>query len=169
MTYKILPGTPLFDSIQELKRVGIEADKAAEKWIIDFFGEFKKYVMPYGNVWGGISAVALPEKPVGWKDYSRNYPGWFAPKAINKGILAEWTMLPRVKDVEMKTLLRYRNYSGAKGDGQFGMLLSVMPGLVITDDYVLVETSSVAKDYVPVEGMVEILHSEFLELSRIEY
>jgi hypothetical protein len=169
MKYKILPGTPLFDSIQELKRFGIEADKSAEKWIIDFFGEFKKYVMPYGNTWGGISAVVLDQKPEGWRIHGDKWNSCFAPKAVNKKIWAEWAALPCVKDSEIKTLLNYGTYSGVKSGGGMGIIWSTMPGLVIANDYVLVEASEIAKAYTPVDGMVEILGSEFLELSRIAH
>lgn len=166
MKYKVLPESSLFSDIQELRRRGIESDKAAEKWIIDFFGEFKKYVMPCGNIWGGIEAVELPRKPDGWKVYGDSWSGCFAPKAVNKKIWREWRELPRVRTGEMKALLNYGNYSGPNPNGGFGLVWSSFPGLTISDSIILVETSEVAKAYVPVEGMVEILGSEFLELQK---
>ncbi len=158
MKYKILPGCELFDKIQEINTRRIAASMSAKSWITNHFGESKPYSKPDWSMGGGISDIQLNHKPEGWKQVGDKWQSFFTPKANQKKILDEWRALPVVRNDEIKTLLNYGNYYGAKNGG---LVWNTMPGLLITKDVILVDCSEVATDYIPVEGMEEILVSEF--------
>ena len=158
MKFKILPGSKLFDDLQELVKRGRECNTASKAWIDQNFPECKRHCSPYNCIFGGISALELDHKPTGWMVYGKAWQGLYTPKASQKKLWAEWAKLPVVKEIELKDLLGYGNYSGAK-DG--GIAWSTMPAFVPTPDFILIQTSEVATTYVPKPGMIEILESEY--------
>lgn len=169
MNFKIIPGSQLFDDCHQLYTKGKECRSKAIKWIENYFGEKKRYSIPIHSLWGGLSGVELDQKPEGWKKVGKSYQKLFAPKVNNKAIQKEWDELPFVKKSEIKELLNYGNYSGMS-DGV--LVWNNLPEIIFSDNLILIKTSSVAKSYTPVSGMVEILGSEYNSLnnkiSRIE-
>lgn len=158
MKYKILPNTHLFQALTEIRQRGLQADNAAIEWVTNYFGENKPRVSPNHAAWGGLVAIELDHKPDGWKRVGQDWQRLYAPKATQKQIYKEWDALPVVTNNEVKDMLNYGSYVGMK-DGR--LTSNTMPGLVFSDDYILIETSCLALTYVPVDGMIEILESEF--------
>ena len=163
MKYKITPESnkDLFDKITALFKRGEECNKAANDWIINHFGEFKPYAIPYSSMFGGILAVRLDKKPDGWRVEGKDWQNLFAPKANNKKVLAELKQLPMVKSDELKELLSYKNYSGPSSN-RFGFTMNSRPGVIVEDEYILLDASNQWK---PIAGVVEILESEYNMLS----
>lgn len=164
MYYKILPESALFKKMWEVFERGKAADKAAKKWIKNQFGEFKSYAPKRNAVWGGIDAIQFESKPEGWKQVGKKYQQLYYPTVRLKKLINELEDLPAVQNKEIKDLLNYGNYSGAAGGG---LVWNSMPGIIISKDYILIAASEVADDYKPVDGMTEILFSEYHQLRKV--
>lgn len=158
MNYKVNKGTELFDKLKAIEQRVKECNQAAKQWVENNFDEGTKYAQSGYLLAGGLAGVKLDEKPKGYKSVGPSWRNLYAPYARNKKVSQEWAELPTMKKKEIKDVLNYSGYTGVRGDT---MVLNEMPGLFFYDDVILIEASEYATSYKPVEGMVEILRSEF--------
>ena len=164
MKYKITPESnkDLFDKLTEIFERGKTCDQAADQWIIKEFGEYKNHGSPHSALFGGVVFVELKEKPEGWKVEGKDWQRFYSPLAKNKRVWAELSRLPKVLNSELKELLEYGNYTDTAQNG-FGFTMSTRPGITICKEFCLIDAS---KKYQPLEGMIEIIESEFDRLSE---
>lgn len=164
MKFKILPGSELFDQLQEIYRRGLEAKVITVRFLEEMFPHNQKYVARDG-CFGGIDCIHFDKKPDGWKQVGESWQRLYAPKASEKALIRAFSALPVVKKDEIKAAIGYGNYAGMSNGN---LVWSSNVGFVFSDDFILIETSSVANEYVPKPEMIEILESEFLHLKEIE-
>lgn len=163
MHYKIESGSELYERMMQLQEECKEANKVCQDYVNKTYGDETKWASDNYCIGGGLKAVQLDEKPEGYKSVGDSWQHLFQPYARNKKAWKEWDALPKVKQDELKSLLNYGNYSGAK---QGGFMMSTLPNVYWKEDFILVKCAEFATSYEPVEGMTEILASEFNELNK---
>lgn len=165
MKFKVIPGNELFDKFQKIRKDWTSANEAAGEWIEKNFGEDIKWAGKLGVLGGGIGGINFDKKPDGFCHVGKKWHMLFMPYARNKKMWKEIDSLPVVEMSVLKDLLKYGNYSGASEGGLF---FSTYPGILIKDDVVLIDVIESITEYTPVPNMIEILISEYNQLSKPE-
>lgn len=152
MYFKVEKGVPLWNKLEELMNRIIEVRQAA-KDLVNEMG-FTEYGAAHFVVAGGISFVYSPDrKPDGYRSVGKSWQQFYFPKAVNKVLCGKIAALPVVKHNEYNDVINFKD--------QFVGLKHIMAyGLKKTGDTFLIEVSDDAK-YTPIEGMIEILASEY--------
>jgi hypothetical protein len=162
MKYKIEKGSALFDQLQEIRHRMIACNKAAQDLRVELGA---KAVATRGdNIAGGIDALEFEDRPSDWKVIGKPWQKLYYPKAKLKGVIEKIKALPVVKSSEVATLLDFKSQAISR---QGDLLMVGCPRTIWRKDLVLVDMPSECK-YSPVDGMIEILDSEFEELKKLE-
>lgn len=156
MKFKIEKGTPLYEALVDLHVRGREAEKAAEDWIKNYFGKSLGFASPPQVLWGGIAAVNFPRGAKrGWKQINAKHK-LYTPKS--KEIQAELKLLPIVPKLELKEMFNYGEYK------VYGGRINTIPSVRVLNGVAVMSVPDDVRGYKPVDGMVEILGSEFNRL-----
>jgi hypothetical protein len=159
MKYKIEKGSPLFDKFEEIRQRMIVCNQEAKDLCKELGG---KAVATLGeNAAGGIDAIEFDEKPEDWKVMGKPHQNLFYPKAKNKELLQKISALPKVKRSEIAELLGFKIQAISSSDG--GLMMVSCPRTILRKEFVLIDMPTECK-YTPVDGMTEILESEFVRL-----
>jgi hypothetical protein len=155
MKFKILPGCELFDKLQDINN-GVIAARAAIADTLKARGFSGKFATDKDYLISCNAVEILGEKPDGWRSVGASWQKFFWPKATNKSMLKELNALPAISNDVLNNLLNFSFRSGP------GLEIYYRPGVAWHKEYVLVNTDRAP--YEPVEGMVEILESEYEKL-----
>ena len=157
MKFKILPGCELFDKLTAIQSKVQSSKDVIKSTLIEkgYTGEHAQASSHYLLKVDGIEIHG--EKPKGWKVVDK-YQQLYFPLAANKKDLEWVTALPSVSNDELNDLL---NFSFSVGGG---LELYYRPGVAWHKEFILVNTGDAT--YVNVEGMIEILESEYTKLEN---
>lgn len=151
MFFKVEKGVALWGNLEALMNKIISVRKAAAD-LTEELG-FKKYGQAHFVIAGGISYIASNHHPDGYRKVGSKWDGLYFPKASNKEITKKISELPTISYDEYNAVINFKD--------QFQGLQHIMAyGLKKSGDTFLIEVSDRA-DYTPVDGMVEILASEY--------
>lgn len=155
MKYIIKPGSKLYNKLERLKFKMKKANDAQYKFLSKFGREGGFYV-PLHTIAGGVEAICFEENPDPklWKKFRNGY----SPKKSAKKLLEEFNSLPVVKNEELNNIINFKRAS-------FERQVIFRPEFCMKDDYFLISINSEI-NYTPVEGMEEILDSEYKELAK---
>lgn len=157
MYFKIEHGTELFKEFESLNERRHKAHDAAFKLQKSLGG--LGYTRPYGSLGGGINAIKFEDKPDGFKSINKSM-SLYSPKKSNKEMIKRIENLPIVTEDELNSMLGF--------EPQFsGKYYHNLPGFIECEKYILVDVSDLCK-YTPKSDMIEILSSEYKELSKSE-
>lgn len=162
MKFKVPKGTELFDRLWEVQRKINEAKNAAIAFLKEKGFDSEKYYKKQYTLMGGIGAISFKEKPDGWVHVGSKWQSIFMPNSKNKKLLAEISGLPVVKYNELNDVL---GFSQQMVSGGGGLMHVQAPATIWKDDFVLFEIPDEC-NYIPVDGAIEILSSEFKQLSE---
>lgn len=167
MHFKIEEGCELYDEFIELKKEMIRCHNASIEFIKENIGDDHPFVPDYvKGLAGGIIAVQFDEKPEGWVKWKNDHhENMYKPHRTNKHIaeLREAIEnLPVVEKSKVNELLGLEEEYGNKV--LFHPAFGYRDGVVFVSlpDYITPDM------YKPKEGMVEITHSEYYNLSDSE-
>ncbi|HQV53974.1 MAG TPA: hypothetical protein PLX17_00585 [Chitinophagaceae bacterium] len=160
MKFKILKGTELYNQLVALRKKIDHVQSESAKLAKEFGGG--EVATSGRNLAGGIDAVEFKEKPEGWKVVGETWQKLFYPKSdkSNKEIHEKIQALPVVKFEELNSLVKFDIQGATSGRG-LAFVKSV--ACAWGKGYVLIEVHENCK-YTPVEGMIEILESEYKKL-----
>ncbi len=170
MKFKVLKGSELFRLLSEVHKKMEEATAAAKAVSKEVKAD--AFCQSDRGVAGGISAFVFNNyKSPGdnWKSLDRHtskMSRFHFPKRNkrNKELLATIDSLPIVKATELSRIFKYKSQSFSTD--QAGLVFSTSPGIEwhISKGYILVTIHENAK-YKPIEGLTEIMVSEYQKLS----
>lgn len=159
MKFKIEPGCDLFDQLQQLKEQGLRFSKVASGWVAENCPGATGHCHAHNAIWGGIGGVHYNIKPEGWKHVGPSCQSFYMPYRRDKKLWEAIAGLPIIHRNEFKDLIGYGMY---RGNG----IISRMPGFRFFDNAILIDTSECSHgEYIPKQGMVEILESVYIKLS----
>ena len=163
MKYKILKGTELFKKLADLRKRMNEVQKQAKDLAIELGGTAA--ATSGRNLAGGIDAVEFDKKPDGWRSVGNSWQNLYYPKADkkNKEIHDKINALPILKFEELNNAVGFSANQSVCNSNGFAFIKTV--GMQWHKDFILMETAEGTK-YTPVDGVQEILGSEFEELSK---
>jgi len=164
MHFKIEEGCELFDKFSELREEMIKCHNASIDFIKENIGNDHPFVPDYvKGLAGGIIAVQFDEKPRGWVVWKNDHhPDMYKPHKSMKEVVdirEGIENLPLVEKSAVNELLGLEE--------EYGNKVLFHPAFGFRDDMVYVSLPDyVTPDkYKPIEGMVEITHSEYYDLS----
>lgn len=164
MYFKIEKDSDLYQKFVDLRGELVKCHKASIDFIKDNYGEDHLFVPDYINgLSGGIISVGFEKPPKGWVEWeNEDYPDMYQPdKDSKKGskILDEIKKLPIVKRGAVRDLLNL--------DEKYGDKILIDPAFGFQDDVIYISLPDYInpKNYTPIEGMVEITHSEYHDLA----
>lgn len=153
MKYKIEKSSELGEKLSAL----FEKAKAIRAVTHDFTEKlgFNEYFISSEYAAGGIAAFGSKTQPEGYRKLPK---GGYFPKAIkaNKELLKQISELPKLSRYEFAKVLKFEFQI-------VGMAIVSCPGIIPLDDCYLVTVHDEC-DYKPIDGMTEILGSEYLRL-----
>ena len=161
MKYKILKGTELFDKLTELNNRMNEVKKAATELAKSLGGGDVATTGHY--LAGGIDAIEFEEQPEGWKRVGKSWQGLYYPKSNKKAILKQIGELPVVRFNELNDIIGFRQ-GAIVSHGGIGWATSV--SMKWHKDFILMLVPN-GIEYTPVKDTIEILGSEYEQLSTI--
>ena len=161
MKFKILPGSELFDKMKALEKQINDADNLAKDACKKLGG--KQLATSGRYLGGGIEAIQFEETPDAnlWSKVNK-YHSLYRPKVRNKEAWAIIQQLPILQSSDLNSILNFNDQTVSYGDS---LIFCSRPGVFFGEKYFLVNISDGCK-YTPVEGMVEILDSEYQQLNK---
>lgn len=151
MYYKLESGSETYDKVSAIWDKIISYNKQAAE-LVESLG-FTKYGKDNWNVAGGISCIQSDTKPDGYRQVGQKRENLYYPKASNKAVNDLINDLP---------LLSWDEYNSAIGfEQQFCGLRHIMGYTMIKSDGFFLIRIYDECTYTPVDGLVEILSSEF--------
>lgn len=167
MKYKVVKGTPLFDQLQALAQRCIDANAAADD-LAKSLGAEASYSRATKNRAGGVDAFRFDygkePDPALWTQPDRhNNKQMFYPRAGKKYAVNQ----PLHDQIAALPIVSFQEFNEAIGFERQWVGLSLVHCYTLCPgrDVVLIDTGDEA-DYTPVEGMQEILVSEFRALKK---
>ena len=162
MKYKVVKGSNLFKTLTDFKTKIDLVRKQAMDLAIELGG-----VSSASNgrrLAGGLDAVVFKEKPEGWRSVGDKWQNFYYPKADkkNKEIHSKINALPSIDYDELNKLVGFNSQFCTEGRG-IAHIKTV--GIKWHKSFVIIETSENSK-YKPIEGVIEILGSEWEKLSK---
>jgi hypothetical protein len=156
MKYIIKQGSDLFNKLKELQAKMKEVIEAQQKFLSQF-GEKIEYYPRWHCIAGGVDGICFNKNPDPklWKKFDRD---GYTPKKSAKKLYEEMNSLPVVTNNEFNDLIGFKK-------AFLGKRVLFRPAVKFEDDYVLVSVDTEV-NYTPVEGMEEILDSEYKELVK---
>lgn len=151
MKFKIDKSSPIYDSLVNLHKYGKVCEDAANEWVKNKFGKKLNFASPEGVLWGGVAAVQFISAKKGWKQINARHKLYAPQRDIDK---KSAEALPVVTKQELKDLLAYGNYPCPTG-------INTIPSVTLGDGYALIAVPDAVRGYEPIDGMVEILGSEY--------
>jgi hypothetical protein len=148
MKFKILPGCDLFDQLCEMFEHGRGYKKQAQAWAEAKGAE--SWAEPHNSFMGGVAGLIFDKKPVGWAHLTDKI---YRPR-VNSALFKEMEAVPFLSAVDINDAFGYKPRSVKVGEK---FMMMHYPGVSI-GDYI--------NYYEPVEGMVEILESEYRALKN---
>lgn len=162
MRYKIALGSELYSKLDALKSRLLEVGNAAQT-LAEEYG-FKEYVADQNSLRGGIAAfrIAGEVDKKEWSRVGKKYQRLYFPKHTknNKGLRLKLLALPTMSYEELNVILNFS--PGCKE----GFTWYSCPLVYYKEEYILVNVGN--QTYVPVEGMTEIMDSEYFSLKDTE-
>lgn len=166
MHFKVIKGTPLFDTLMGVHEKLQESHKAI-KALCKEVGADGHAETNYSYLKGEIAAFHFETCRPPSDAWMKKQECFFMPKSGKKFIEETGHILQKIKEIPKvkKELLM----DAIKAEEQWygGLTLFSRPGFAVYPEYILFSFPSEVK-YEPVEGMVEILGSEFTALSKKE-
>jgi hypothetical protein len=163
MKYKILKGSLLFDKFIELRERMNKVQKEATE-LVESLGH-SRYCPALYKLAGGVSAIEFPnsEKVAGWMKLTNQNKRLHMPSKIkaNEELLNKFKALPTLEFNELNDMINYDSKEA------HNLVWSSHPGVIWKSDYVLIDVNENMK-YTPVEGMIEILQSEYNDLKSAQ-
>lgn len=161
MRFKVLKGTQLFDELVALSNELSRCRKEALKIMKEVGGTYIRGCNMV--VGGGISAIALPEKPDGWRNAYTDMKGEYMPRndrASGKALADKIKVLPVVEYEVFKKLIKYDYHDHDTNR------ISFCPAVTWRPTYILIAISEQYPRYKPVKDMIEITTSEYNKLAE---
>jgi len=165
MKYKVVKGTKLFDELWSIQKQMQSCHDEVKK-IADTIPEADGFSKRSHCLAGGIAAFHFKEysmgAPDGWRKMEKGFTPWFMPKSSdkrNKELLSRISKLPVIDYEAINDLLGFNFHITGE------MQIWYAPIVEWRKKYVLIEMPSDRK-YKPKDGMIEILDSEFIKLSK---
>lgn len=167
MKYKVLKGTDLFEKFMEWDRKRTKCNDVAldlvHKIAEPFGGSEKGEHLGEGHAFdaGGISGIALKEKPANWKAvYTKHYNNIYFPmqRKVNADLLKQINDLPKMPTKERNDIIGFQPHFG---DHKYYRSY----GISFKEECILIDMDNEVP-FTPVEGMVEILESEYVKLYK---
>lgn len=162
MKFKVVKGSELFDKLTSLKKEMIRCNNAAFN-LVKKLG-YSRMRGRAGVLAGGISSIEIKSgQPEGWrKAYSNRVSNEYFPAKIkaNKDLLDKINALPILEYDALNDLV---DFDWRDCDSRF---ISFNPGVYWQQKVILIDISSEYSKYKPVEGMIEILDSEFQKIKN---
>ena len=161
MKYKILKGTELFKNLSSLKKKMVDVRKQSNELAVEFGGIASATNGRY--LAGGMDAVEFKEKPEGWRSVGNSWQNLYYPKADkkNKEIHAKIQALPKIEFEDLNELV---GFTGQFCSDDRGIAHVKSVSIKWHKDFILMETAE-GTEYNPVDGVIEILGSEYDKLS----
>ena len=162
MKYKIVKGSKLFKSLTDLKAKIDSVNSQAMNLAIELGGVSS--ATNNRRLAGGIDAVEFKEKPIGWKAVGEKWDNLYYPKSdkANKEIHTKINALPTMDYDELNNMVGFKSQFSSNGRG---ISHYRCVGMKWSKSVILMETADENK-YVPIEGVIEILGSEYDKLSK---
>ena len=153
MKFKVEKGTAIYQEL-ELLFDKIKDYNSKTKKFVESLG-FEEYGVSLRGRAGGLSCIRTSKKPDGFKTVGKKYDNLFMPKASNKELWKKINELP---------ILSYDEYNKVIGfEAQFQGLSHIRSyRCEKVNDVFLIDVGNA--DYMPIEGIVEILDSEYKSL-----
>lgn len=164
MYFKVEKGSPLYDNLIDLMKKAKYVQEEARKLVFEL--GYLQYRQRSWVLWGGISSILIPkDKPVP-KDWSKADDGYMPRKyrKSTRDLAEKIKQLPVVEHDELNDLLGYDSNSSktpyrTSFHPAFKYIKDKELFLISVADYMI---------YTPVDGMTEILSSEYNALSGKE-
>ncbi len=158
-TYKIVNGSKLFDQLQALQKKCKQCKEEANKLAIEFGGI--KVATTGRYLAGGIDGIEfkndnIPDKTK-WRTVGKKWQDLYYPKSSNKEALSKIASLPTVDVGEIQKIFNHKTQLIVNSEG-FCMVSA--PQTHFYKNVILVNYPMAYKCE-PVDGMIEILNSEF--------
>ena len=153
MKFKVEKGTAIYQEL-ELLFDKIEDCNSKTKKFVKSLG-FEEYGISLRGRAGGLSCIRASKKPEGFKTVGKKYDNLYMPKASNKELWEKINALP---------ILSHNEYNEVIGfEQQFKGLSHIRSyGCEKVNDVFLIDVGDA--DYTPIEGIIEILDSEYKSL-----
>lgn len=161
MKFKVIKGTSLFNDLTQLNKKMNKVRAAAYKVAKSFNGT-GRYATSGNTLAGGIDAIEFNEKPEGWKSVGNSWQNFYYPKVTNKEANKAICTLPYLSFDEINNLLNFKSNAYTTNEG---IVWIKCPEVYWFPTYILISLPDKVK-YTPVDGMVEILGSEFNVLNK---
>lgn len=156
MKFKILPGCDLFNAFCEILEQGKNYQLLARQWAEPQGAN--EWAEPHSAFSGGVAGLVFAKKPNGWTTID---VGVFRPR-LGSALYKEMKALPFVGAATINELVGYTPRYVAVSGGKF--MLMRHPGVKVLDGCILLSFKDYITYYKPVEGMIEILESEYRSL-----
>lgn len=156
MKFKVIPGCALFSTLQEINKGMICASAAIKDTLIQkgFTGNYASSGHSYLVACDAVEI--LGPKPDAWKVMGYPYQQLYWPLAKNKKDQEWLRILPRISNDILNLPLDFHFGSGPNLEVYY------RPGVAWHKEYIVIDTGNAT--YTPVEGMIEILESEYQKL-----
>lgn len=165
MKYKVLKGTDLFDKLWSIQKKMQSCQDEAQK-IVNTIPEADGSSKRSHCLAGGIAAFHFKKgwtnAPDGWRKMEKGWTQWFMPKSSdkkNKELLKKISELPVLGYEIINDLLNFHFYVTEE------LQVWHCPIVEWRSKYVLIEVPN-DKKYKPLDGMIEIMDSEYIKLSK---
>lgn len=159
MNYVIKKGSELYEKLIAIQKRAKDARDKALQLAKDFGG--KEAYTNGRHFSGGLDAVEFDTPPEGWRSVGKKWLKLYYPKSVNKEALSKIADLPVVEIDEVNAILSFQG--GQVVSAGDGLAFVKMPHVYFRKDCILIKVTSGVK-YKPVQGMEEILESEFQKL-----
>ena len=157
MKFKVNKGTKLFNELIAVLKKMDQCHHAAWE-IVEEVGA-TSYRGSYWRIGGGITALGFKKQPEGYRK-EEGYNSYFPKKIkVNKELLAKIDALPTVTFEDINTPLKF------DFPQHIGNKMVNVPEVLFRKDHVLINVKDECT-YTPVEGMIEILGSEWIALGK---
>ena len=156
MYYKLEKGSEVAKNMQILWENMKKCNVAASNYL-ETLG-FELHASKLGCVAGGIGAIKSDVKPEGYRRIGRKDQGMIYPRANNKVLIKAFDELPIITDDEFNEVIGFKSqFSDIHHHRRYGLYHRKEGFLVHINDKC---------QYEPIEGMIEILASEFKKLEN---
>jgi len=171
--YKIEKGIPLFDELNSFHDKIREVKKPARELLKTIPNADIDHYYMNADIAGGISFVGFPKDKIP-KDWCKSKSAQHGKNRIycyphgnrksTKEIRKKMEALPRLNNHDLNKIIGFKPYYYEANR------LSLSPGISWKEEVILVsvhDSKAENEGYSPIEGMTEILGSEYQELSKL--
>jgi hypothetical protein len=156
MYFKIEPGNATYEKVKQTLAKCILYNQKAKSLAKEL--GFEKFGISKHHRAGGISCFESNTKPEGFVTVGKKWQNLFYPKSKNKEVIE------KIKELPVMSFEEFGDAIGFKPQFK-GLNYHRAYGLKQVDDFFLIEIDDNC-DYTPVDGMIEILASEYKSLCK---